>query len=52
MDWIHDKLYWTDSDLHKIEEVDIITWERRIVVQLDDSSSPLGLAIYPLQSDG
>lgn len=52
MDWIHDKLYWTDSDLHKIEEVDILTGERRIVVEFDEHSSPVGLAIYPLQSDG
>ena len=52
VDWINDKLYWTDSTLHKIEEVDIVTLTRKVVVQLDTRSSPKGLAVYPLQDHG
>ena len=52
VDWINDKLYWTDSDLRRIEEVDIVTLVRRVVVQMDTRSSPKGLAVYPLQDHG
>ena len=52
VDWINDKLYWTDSNLRTIEEVDILTLARRVVVQLDTRSSPKGLAVYPLQDHG
>ena len=52
VDWINDKLYWSDRDYKKIEEVDIITRQRRIVIQLDATSIPLGLVVYPLEGHG
>ena len=52
MDWVNDKLYWTDADLRRIEEVDVVTLTRRVVVQLDTTSGPRGLAVYPLQNYG
>jgi hypothetical protein len=52
VDWIHDKLYWSDSGFKRIEEVDLHTSERRIVVQLDSSSNPHGLAVYPTMEHG
>ena len=52
VDWIHDKLYWSDSDLKIIEEVDLHTLERRVVVQLPSNSNPLGLAVYPMVDHG
>ena len=51
VDWIHDKLYWSDSEYHRIEEIDIITLERKIVMA-NELSSPLGLALYPLEDQG
>ncbi|CAI8057765.1 Low-density lipoprotein receptor-related protein 4 [Geodia barretti] len=52
VDWIHDKLYWSDSGFKRIEEVDLHTNERRIVVQLDSGSNPVGLAVYPTMEHG
>ena len=52
VDWIHDKLYWSDSGSKRIEEVDLHTNERRIVVQLDSGSNPVGLAVYPTMEHG
>ena len=52
VDWINDKLYWTDRDLRKIEEYDLSTAQRRIVQEMDVGSTPLGLAVYPLEGSG
>lgn len=45
VDWIRDKLYWTDRDLHKMEEYDIIHETRRTL--FETMNSPWGLALDP-----
>lgn len=52
IDWIHDKLYWSDSSRKTIEEVDLNSLQRRVVVQLGQSSNPQGLAVYPMEEHG
>lgn len=52
VDWINDKLYWTDRSNHRIEEYDLMTSQRRVVLTTGDSSLPVGLAVYPFQNPG
>ena len=52
MDWINDKLYWTDRYLHRIEEYDLTTSQRRVVLTTGTSSAPTGIAVYPFQDQG
>ena len=51
VDWVQDKLYWSDDRLKRIEELDIGTGIRRIVIQLEPADNPLGLALYPLENN-
>ena len=52
MDWISDKLYWTDRDGGKIEELDLETNERKVVLQSEVSAAFNGLAVYPYPNYG
>ena len=52
VDWINDKLYWTDRDLHRIEEYDLKTSQRRVVITTGTRSTPTGIAAYPFQEQG
>lgn len=52
VDWINNKLYWTDRDYKQIEVYDLMTSERRVVVTTGPSSLPLGLAVYPYPGYG
>jgi len=44
VDWINDKLYWTDRDYKLIEEYNLRTSYRRVVVHTGLLSHPLGIA--------
>jgi len=52
VDWINDKLYWTDQALHRIEEYDLKTSQRRVVLTTGSESTPTGIAVYPFQDQG
>jgi len=52
VDWINNKLYWTDRDLHRIEEYDLATSRRRVVLTTGDTSTPVGIEIHPYPGFG
>lgn len=52
VDWISDKVYWTIRDEGTIEELDLDTNQRRIVVQSEGKASFNGLAVYPYPNNG
>lgn len=47
VDWINDKVFWTDRDKHAIEEYNLGTQQRRVLVQLEGTARPQGLSIFP-----
>ena len=53
VDWISDKLYWAVRKEGKIEELDLETEQRRVVVQSAPKTAVFsGLAIYPYPNNG
>ncbi len=52
VDWINDKLYWTDRSNLRIEVYDLHTSKRSTIVSTGAGSLPLGLAIYPYPGHG
>lgn len=52
VDWINDKLYWTDRKMRRIEEYNLITGYRRTVVHTVDESLPTGIVVYPYPGYG
>lgn len=52
VDWINDNLYWTDRDYKLIEEYNLRTFHRRVVVHTGLLSHPLGIAVYPYPGYG
>ena len=52
VDWINDKLYWTDQQLRRIESYELFTGVREVVLQTGPRSQPFGLAVYPLSNFG
>lgn len=52
VDWIADRVYWTIRDEGKIEELDLETDQRRIVLQSEGTAVFSGLAIYPYPNNG
>lgn len=54
VDWINDKLYWTDRDLEEIKELDLFTMEMQTILETGGSGQtlPLGLAVYPYLQQG
>ena len=51
VDWINDKLYWTVRK-GKIEEMDLETKERRIVIEADKAAAFNGITVYPYPDYG
>ena len=50
MDWINDKLYWVDGGTRRLEELDIITRQRRLVlITGGEESSPFGISVFPIK---
>ena len=52
VDWINNKLYWTDRDGGKIEELDLDTNERNVVLQSEVEAAFNGLAMFPYPNYG
>lgn len=54
VDWLNDKLYWVDRNLRQVEEYDLKTGYRSVVVSTGttDSSYPAALALYPYPNYG
>lgn len=52
VDWIANRIYWTIRDEGKIEELDLETEQRRIVLQSEGTGVFSGLAIYPYPNNG
>lgn len=46
-DWLNEKLYWTDSKHREIEVLDIISGQRRRVVDTGLDSIPRALVVDP-----
>lgn len=52
VDWINDKLYWTDRDEGIIEELDLETDERKVILESKVPAAFNGLAMYPYPDYG
>jgi len=46
VDWINDKLYWTDSRLDRIEVLDLNTNHRTVLVSTG-LDKPRGITVHP-----
>lgn len=46
VDWINDKLYWTDSRLDRIEVLDLNNNHRTVLVSTG-LDKPRGIAVHP-----
>ena len=47
VDWINDKLFWTDRDAHLIAEYDLTTGVSKIVYTFEADAKPLGIGLFP-----
>lgn len=52
VDWINDKLYWTERDKGRIIELDLETNDRRTAVTTDSTAVLNGLVMYPYPGQG
>lgn len=50
VDWLNDKLYWTERDKAKIVEFDLEKGEKRTLVEPTEGAVFNGLAMYPYPS--
>ena len=48
VDWIHDKLFWSDSGTSRIEVSNLDGTMRRVVVS-DGLEKPRALTVHPIQ---
>ena len=46
VDWINDKLYWTDSRFDRIEVLDLNSSKRNVLVSTG-LDKPRGIAVHP-----
>ena len=47
VDWINDKLYWTDATLQKIEVMDLGSGIRKTLLYTGAGTIPRGIAVDP-----
>ena len=47
VDWINDMVYWVDDYLKAIYVYDMNSKETSLVLQLEDTSEPLKLKVFP-----
>ncbi len=47
VDWINDKLYWTDATLRKVEVLDMNTGVRSKLFDTGTGTIPRGIAVDP-----
>ena len=54
VDWLNDRLYWVDQDLRQVEEYDLKTGHRAVVLTTGeaDTSSPNALTLLPYPNYG
>ena len=52
VDWISDKLYFTVRDAGRIEERDLKTGEKRVVLQSGEPAAFNGLVVFPYPDRG
>ena len=48
IDWINDKIYWTDAGRNTLEQSDLFGISRKILILLNDTDEPRGIALDPL----
>ncbi len=46
-DWINQKLYWTNSNLRKIEVYDPVTEYRKVLLNTGSNTNPLDIVLDP-----
>ena len=51
VDWINDKLYWTVRK-GKIEEMDLETKQRTVLIEADKAAAFNGIIVYPYPNYG
>jgi DNA-binding beta-propeller fold protein YncE len=47
VDWINDKLYWTDATLQKVEVMDLHSGYRTTLFDTGVGTTPRGIAVDP-----
>ena len=47
VDWISDKLYWTDASLKHIEVYDQKSGDRKILIETGNETTPRGIVADP-----
>ena len=47
-DWINEKLYWTDSNLRKIEVYDPVTEDRKLLFNTGSNTNPADIILDPI----
>ncbi len=52
VDWINDKVYWTDRLRRTLEVYDIATQKSKVIVQFIDGDVPQGLGVFPYTGKG
>ena len=47
IDWINDKIYWTDASLQKVEVMDLFSGDRATLFDTGGGTIPRGIAVDP-----
>ncbi len=47
VDWVNNKLYWTDAIFTVLEVIDLDTLQRKTLIDLDADSFPRAIAVDP-----
>ena len=47
IDWINDKLYWTDATLQRVEVMDLFSGIRSTIFDTGATTTPRGIAVDP-----
>ncbi len=52
VDWINDKVYWTDKTRRTLNMYDIEAQTSEVIFQFEGSDRPQGLSIFPYTGKG
>ena len=47
VDWVNEKLYWTDTTLKQIEVYDMQTGIRKVLIRTGNTTSPRAIVVDP-----